>query len=98
MIFDREVKKEASSINSEIRLRSSSANAPFFSNYHSLDEIYDFLNSLVRSNPSLAQIVEIGTSGDNRKMKLIKIKGKSSTPAPAIWIDAGYVSNEIWMY
>ncbi|KAM6137052.1 carboxypeptidase A1-like [Pterocles gutturalis] len=61
--------------------------------YHTLDEIYDFMDLLVAENPNLVSKLEIGRSTENRPLYVLKFS-RGGTNRPAIWIDTGIHSRE----
>ncbi|XP_030631713.1 carboxypeptidase A4 [Chanos chanos] len=73
-----------------------------FAAYHTLDTIYDWMNTLVAAHPNLVSKVNIGNSYENRPMYVLKFS--TGANRPAIWVDAGIHSREwvsvasaVWM-
>uniref|UniRef100_A0A8D0G5J6 Carboxypeptidase A1 n=1 Tax=Sphenodon punctatus TaxID=8508 RepID=A0A8D0G5J6_SPHPU len=64
-----------------------------YASYHSLDEIYDFMDLLVAENPSLISKIQIGKSYEGRPINILKFS-TGGTNRPAIWIDTGIHSRE----
>ncbi|XP_034983707.2 carboxypeptidase A1-like [Zootoca vivipara] len=64
-----------------------------YASYHSLDEIYDFMDLLVGENPKLASKIQIGKSYEGRPINILKFSTGGSN-RPAIWIDTGIHSRE----
>ncbi|KFV98291.1 Carboxypeptidase A1, partial [Eurypyga helias] len=64
-----------------------------YATYHSLDEIYTFMDLLVAENPNLVSKLEIGRSTENRPLYVLKFS-KGGTNRPAVWIDTGIHSRE----
>ncbi|NWU93764.1 CBPA1 Carboxypeptidase, partial [Upupa epops] len=64
-----------------------------YSTYHTLEEIYAFMDLLVAENPDLVSKIEIGRSTENRPLYVLKFS-KGGTNRPAIWIDTGIHSRE----
>ncbi|XP_055048228.2 carboxypeptidase A2 [Misgurnus anguillicaudatus] len=64
-----------------------------FGAYHSLDEIYSFMDDLVTSHQNLVSKVQIGNTYENRPMYALKFSTGGAN-RPAIWIDAGIHSRE----
>ncbi|XP_069720378.1 carboxypeptidase A1-like [Phaenicophaeus curvirostris] len=64
-----------------------------YSSYHTLDEIYAFMDLLVAENPNLVSKLEIGRSTENRPIYVLKFS-KGGTNRAAIWIDTGIHSRE----
>ncbi|NWI52851.1 CBPA1 Carboxypeptidase, partial [Calyptomena viridis] len=61
--------------------------------YHTLDEIYAFLDLLVAENPNLVSKLEIGRSTEDRPLYVLKFS-TGGTERPAVWIDTGIHSRE----
>uniref|UniRef100_A0A8D2M621 Carboxypeptidase A1 n=1 Tax=Zonotrichia albicollis TaxID=44394 RepID=A0A8D2M621_ZONAL len=61
--------------------------------YHTIDEIYNFMDMLVAENPNLVSKLEIGRSTENRPL-YVGGKCTGGTNRPAIWIDTGIHSRE----
>ncbi|XP_050792919.1 carboxypeptidase A1-like [Gopherus flavomarginatus] len=64
-----------------------------YASYHTLDEIYDFLNLLVAANPDLVSKIQIGNSYEGRPLYVLKFS-TGGAKRPAIWIDTGIHSRE----
>lgn len=64
-----------------------------FGAYHSLDEIYSFMDDLVTSHQNLVSKVQIGNTHENRPTYVLKFSTGGAN-RPAIWIDAGIHSRE----
>ncbi|NXW68245.1 CBPA1 Carboxypeptidase, partial [Hirundo rustica] len=61
--------------------------------YHTIDEIYNFMDMLVAENPNLVSKLEIGRSTENRPLYVLKFS-TGGTNRPAVWIDTGIHSRE----
>jgi len=61
--------------------------------YHPIAEINDWIDSLASSYPSLVSTFSIGSSHENRDMRVIKI-GAQGTKKPGYFIDAGIHARE----
>ncbi|XP_064512939.1 carboxypeptidase A1-like [Pseudopipra pipra] len=61
--------------------------------YHTLDEIYAFMDLLVAENPNLVSKLEIGRSTEDRPLYVLKFSTGGSN-RPAVWIDTGIHSRE----
>ncbi|NWY65127.1 CBPA1 Carboxypeptidase, partial [Erithacus rubecula] len=61
--------------------------------YHTIDEIYNFMDMLVAENPNLVSKLEIGRSTENRPLYVLKFS-TGGTKRPAVWIDTGIHSRE----
>ncbi|XP_070386789.1 carboxypeptidase A1-like [Dermacentor albipictus] len=62
--------------------------------YHTLDEIYGFLDSSVQKFPSLVSRVTIGKTEDGAAIRGVKISSGGNSSRPAIWIDSGIHARE----
>ncbi|XP_028618469.1 carboxypeptidase A5 isoform X2 [Grammomys surdaster] len=70
-----------------------STNSFSYSSYHTLDEIYSWIDSFVAEHSNLVSKINIGKSFENRSILVLKF----STGGPnrtAIWIDTGIHSRE----
>ncbi|NWU93762.1 CBPA1 Carboxypeptidase, partial [Upupa epops] len=74
------------------RTRSSTSTFDFGS-YHTLDEIYDWMNTLVHDHPTLVSKVQIGQSYESRPLYVLKFSTGGSNRS-AIWLDTGIHSRE----
>ncbi|NXX97905.1 CBPA1 Carboxypeptidase, partial [Centropus bengalensis] len=64
-----------------------------FASYHTIDEIYDWMDTLVDDHPSLVSKIQIGQSYENRPLYVLKFSTGGSN-RPAIWLDTGIHSRE----
>ncbi|XP_030072565.1 carboxypeptidase A1-like [Microcaecilia unicolor] len=64
-----------------------------YSTYHTLDEIYNWIDSLVAEHPDLVSKIQIGHTYENRPIYVLKFSTGGSN-RPAIWIDTGIHSRE----
>ncbi|XP_074127243.1 carboxypeptidase A1-like [Sminthopsis crassicaudata] len=64
-----------------------------YDTYHTLEEIYDFMDMLVAENPNLVSKIEIGKSYEGRPLNVLKFSTGGNN-RPAIWIDTGIHSRE----
>ncbi|NWV71103.1 CBPA1 Carboxypeptidase, partial [Malurus elegans] len=64
-----------------------------FSSYHTLDEIYSWMDTLVEDHPTLVSKIQIGQSYENRPLYVLKFSTGGSA-RPAIWLDTGIHSRE----
>uniref|UniRef100_A0A8C3NXB9 Peptidase M14 domain-containing protein n=1 Tax=Cyanoderma ruficeps TaxID=181631 RepID=A0A8C3NXB9_9PASS len=74
-----------------------------FASYHTLDEIYDWMDFLVEEHPNLVSKIQIGKSYENRPLYVLKFS-TGGTNRSAIWVDTGTHSREwitpatgVWM-
>nr|XP_020736343.1 carboxypeptidase A1 [Odocoileus virginianus texanus] len=70
-----------------------STNTFNYATYHTLDEIYDFMDLLVAEHPQLVSKLQIGSSYEGRPIYVLKFSTGGSN-RPAIWIDLGIHSRE----
>ncbi|KAM8982571.1 carboxypeptidase A1 [Sarcophilus harrisii] len=64
-----------------------------YDTYHTLTEIYDFMDLLVAENPNLVSKIQIGKSFEGRPLNVLKFSTGGNN-RPAIWIDTGIHSRE----
>lgn len=67
-----------------------------YGKYHSLEEIDNWMNSMVQMHGSVVQLFEVGTSYEGRKITGLKISSSSDPSAskPAVWLDGGIHARE----
>ncbi|GIX97220.1 carboxypeptidase A2 [Caerostris extrusa] len=68
----------------------------FFEVYRTMDEIYEFITNLTKKYPNCASLVNIGTSFEDRPLRVIRI---STDPEqlkhkPMVWIQSGMHARE----
>ncbi|KFM09796.1 Carboxypeptidase A1 [Aptenodytes forsteri] len=64
-----------------------------FASYHTIDEIYYWMDMLVDDHPSLVSKIQIGQSYENRPLYVLKFSTGGSNRS-AIWLDTGIHSRE----
>ncbi|XP_032914446.1 carboxypeptidase A1-like [Catharus ustulatus] len=64
-----------------------------FTSYHTLDEIYDWMDVLVEDHPKLVSKIQIGQSYENRPLYVLKFSS-GGWKRPAVWLDTGIHSRE----
>ncbi|XP_017694725.1 PREDICTED: carboxypeptidase A1-like [Lepidothrix coronata] len=64
-----------------------------FGSYHTLDEIYSWMDTLVEDHPGLVSKIQIGQSYEGRDLLVLKFSTGGSA-RPAIWVDTGIHSRE----
>ncbi|XP_060102013.1 carboxypeptidase A1-like [Heteronotia binoei] len=64
-----------------------------YASYHSLDEIYGFMDLLAAEKPNLVSKIQIGQSTEGRPVNILKFS-TGGVKRPAIWIDTGIHSRE----
>ncbi|NXL05605.1 CBPA1 Carboxypeptidase, partial [Mesembrinibis cayennensis] len=75
------------------RRRVRSTNTFDFASYHTLEEIYDWMDTLVDNHSSLVSKFQIGESYENRPLYVLKFSTGGSNRS-AIWLDTGIHSRE----
>ncbi|XP_030335622.1 carboxypeptidase A1-like [Strigops habroptila] len=64
-----------------------------FASYHTIDEIYSWMDTLVADHPDLVSKLQIGQSYENRSLYVLKFSTGGSNRS-AIWLDTGIHSRE----
>ncbi|XP_039566043.1 carboxypeptidase A1-like isoform X3 [Passer montanus] len=64
-----------------------------FASYHTIDEIYGWMDVLVEDHPSLVSKIQIGQSYEHRPLYVLKFSSGGSKRA-AIWLDTGIHARE----
>ncbi|XP_003407096.2 carboxypeptidase A5 [Loxodonta africana] len=64
-----------------------------YSSYHTLEEIYNWIDSFVTEHSDIVSKIQIGQSFENRSILVLKFSTGGSQ-RPAIWIDTGIHSRE----
>ncbi|KAM6201029.1 carboxypeptidase A5-like [Rhynchocyon petersi] len=64
-----------------------------YSSYHTLEEIYSWIDSFVTEHSNIVSRIHIGNSFENRSIPILKFSTGGSQ-RPAIWIDSGIHSRE----
>nr|XP_037283988.1 carboxypeptidase A2-like [Rhipicephalus microplus] len=62
--------------------------------YHTLDEIYGFLDSSAQKFPNIVTRVTIGKTEEGAAIRGVKISSGGNSSRPAIWIDSGIHARE----
>uniref|UniRef100_E9PYY7 Carboxypeptidase A5 n=1 Tax=Mus musculus TaxID=10090 RepID=E9PYY7_MOUSE len=70
-----------------------STNSFSYSSYHTLDEIYSWIDNFVAEHSNLVSKIHIGKSFENRSILVLKFS-TGGPNRPAIWIDTGIHSRE----
>ncbi|XP_069618169.1 carboxypeptidase A1-like isoform X1 [Ranitomeya imitator] len=74
------------------KFRERSINSFIYSTYHTIEEIYSWIDSLVTEYPQLVRKIDIGQSYEGRPIYALKFSTGGNKPA--IWIDTGIHSRE----
>ncbi|XP_027764410.1 carboxypeptidase A1-like [Empidonax traillii] len=64
-----------------------------FGSYHTLDEIYSWMDTLVEDHPGLVSKIQIGQSYEGRALFVLKFSTGGSA-RPAAWVDTGIHARE----
>ncbi|NWX15988.1 CBPA1 Carboxypeptidase, partial [Aegotheles bennettii] len=64
-----------------------------FASYHTIEEIYDWMDTLVEDHPNLVSKIQIGQSYENRPLYVLQFS-TGGRNRPAIWLDTGIHSRE----
>ncbi|NWS49371.1 CBPA1 Carboxypeptidase, partial [Probosciger aterrimus] len=64
-----------------------------FASYHTIEELYDWMDALVADHPDLVSKLQIGQSYENRSLYVLKFSTGGSNRS-AVWLDTGIHSRE----
>ncbi|XP_001370251.1 carboxypeptidase B2 isoform X1 [Monodelphis domestica] len=78
-------------INNTVSVRASSS---YYQQYHSLDEIYFWIDSITETYSNKLEKIHIGSSFEKRPLYVLKLSVKENTSKNAIWIDCGIHARE----
>ncbi|XP_057636509.1 carboxypeptidase A1 [Chionomys nivalis] len=78
---------------SAFRTRALTTDTFNYATYHTLDEIYEFIDQLVTENPQLVSKIHIGNTYEGRPIYVLKFS-TGGADQPAAWIDTGIHSRE----
>ncbi|XP_065600017.1 carboxypeptidase B2 [Cyrtonyx montezumae] len=82
---------EKQTLNDTVNPRSSSS---YYENYHSMTEIYHWMEETVRVHSDLLEKIYIGSSYEKRPLYVLKLSKRQGNPKSAIWIDCGIHARE----
>ncbi|NWT51983.1 CBPB2 Carboxypeptidase, partial [Erythrocercus mccallii] len=82
---------EKQTVNDTVNARGSSS---FYENYHSMKEIYRWMEEVVQIHSDLLQKIYIGSSYEKRPLYVLKISKSKENSKNAIWIDCGIHARE----
>ncbi|NWZ80049.1 CBPB2 Carboxypeptidase, partial [Poecile atricapillus] len=82
---------EKQTVNDTISARGSSS---YYENYHSMKEIYRWMEEVVKVHSDLLQKIYIGSSYEKRPLYVLKISKSMEKSKNAIWIDCGIHARE----
>ncbi|XP_077014380.1 carboxypeptidase B2 [Tamandua tetradactyla] len=91
LIGDVEALIQQQTANDSVSPRASSS---YYEQYHSLNEIYSWIEAITERHPEMVEKIHIGSSYDKRPLYVLKISGKAQTAKNAIWIDCGIHARE----
>uniref|UniRef100_A0A6I8S7P9 Carboxypeptidase B2 n=1 Tax=Xenopus tropicalis TaxID=8364 RepID=A0A6I8S7P9_XENTR len=66
----------------------------FYEQYHTLEDIYYWMQHMVEKHSDMLQRIHIGYSFENRPLYVLKVSGKEKTAKHAVWIDCGIHARE----
>ncbi|XP_005409154.1 PREDICTED: carboxypeptidase B2 isoform X2 [Chinchilla lanigera] len=70
------------------------ASSSYYEQYHSLNEIYSWIEVVTEKYPDMLRKIHIGSSYEKRPLYVLKVFGKEQTARNAIWIDCGIHARE----
>uniref|UniRef100_A0A3P8VUG0 Carboxypeptidase B2 (plasma) n=1 Tax=Cynoglossus semilaevis TaxID=244447 RepID=A0A3P8VUG0_CYNSE len=66
----------------------------FYERYHSLEDIYFWINRTIQDNPATVSVVLIGSSFEKRPLYALKLSMNNQPNKKAMWIDCGIHARE----
>ncbi|KAM4559518.1 carboxypeptidase B2 [Odontesthes bonariensis] len=66
----------------------------YYEQYHSLDDIYDWINRTTHSNPNTVKLILVGSSYEKRPLYALKLSFNNRPNKKAMWIDCGIHARE----
>uniref|UniRef100_A0A8D2AJ61 Carboxypeptidase B2 n=1 Tax=Sciurus vulgaris TaxID=55149 RepID=A0A8D2AJ61_SCIVU len=70
------------------------ASSSYYEQYHSLNEIYSWIEVITERYPEMLKKIHIGSSYEKHPLYVLKVSGKEQTAKNAIWIDCGIHARE----
>uniref|UniRef100_A0A3B4VH45 Carboxypeptidase B2 (plasma) n=1 Tax=Seriola dumerili TaxID=41447 RepID=A0A3B4VH45_SERDU len=70
------------------------SSSTFYERYHSLEDIYYWINRTTQDNPSTVKAILIGSSYEKRPLYVLKLSLNNRPNKKAIWIDCGIHARE----
>ncbi|XP_006163508.1 carboxypeptidase B2 [Tupaia chinensis] len=70
------------------------ASSSYYEQYHSLSEIYSWIEVITERYPDMLKKIHIGSSYEKHPLYVLKVSGKEQTAKPAMWIDCGVHARE----
>ncbi|XP_014694386.1 carboxypeptidase B2 [Equus asinus] len=75
-------------------LLSPRASSSYYEHYHSLNEIYSWIETITERHPDLVEKIHIGSSYEKYPLYVLKISRREQTAKHAMWIDCGIHARE----
>ncbi|XP_004680202.1 PREDICTED: carboxypeptidase B2 isoform X1 [Condylura cristata] len=66
----------------------------YYEQYHSLNEIYSWMEVITENYPNMVEKIHIGSSFEKHPLYVLKISGKEQRAKSAMWIDCGLHGRE----
>ncbi|XP_045145010.1 carboxypeptidase B2 [Echinops telfairi] len=70
------------------------ASSSYYEQYHSLNEIYSWIEVVTERYPDMVEKIHIGSSYEKNPLYVLKVSKKEQTAKNAIWIDCGIHARE----
>ncbi|XP_037842646.1 carboxypeptidase B2 isoform X2 [Chlorocebus sabaeus] len=70
------------------------ASTSYYEQYHSLNEIYSWIELITERYPDMLTKIHIGSSYEKHPLYVLKVSGKEQTAKNAMWIDCGIHARE----
>ncbi|XP_035308083.1 carboxypeptidase B2 isoform X2 [Cricetulus griseus] len=70
------------------------ASSSYYEQYHSLNEIYSWIDVITERYPDMLQKIYIGSSYEKYPLYVLKVSGEKKTTKNTIWIDCGIHARE----
>ncbi|XP_031148117.1 carboxypeptidase B2 [Sander lucioperca] len=70
------------------------SSSTFYERYHSLDDIYHWINRTQQENPNMVKTILIGSSYEKRPLYVLKLSINNRPNKKAMWIDCGIHARE----
>ncbi|KAM9836034.1 carboxypeptidase B2 [Aulostomus maculatus] len=70
------------------------SSSTFYERYHSLEDIYHWINRTVQDNPTTVKVILLGSSYEKRPLYALKLSLDNRPNKKAMWIDCGIHARE----
>ncbi|XP_061571651.1 carboxypeptidase B2 [Cololabis saira] len=70
------------------------SSATFYERYHTLEDIYDWINRTTHDNPNTVKVILVGSSYEKRPLYALKLSFNDRPGKKAMWIDCGIHARE----